>query len=488
MGPVEFPVDIDGVELPHYATLDFAVCPISLVHEQILFRFIRVHALRLPFSSTSHRTVANLTREIVAQGRKPLTLVEWGTERSNYDDYDPVCSYEVAAGGWSDDVSKIVAAAQALPLITDAMINREFGEHRVVRQRALNRVQDGNAVFSSARVAKGTHPDHGDVIVFEMLVCASQRSKTYLVRVVFRRSDGKYLGTPDSMCICAVGSLFCAHVLCILLLIRVLQRASTLFPELTEAKVLALLPQSVLEVQQVLCPIDYLFGWAREHRERLVSKRAYELLDGVGGDGNDSDGVASDNDGADSDDGAEEAKSGESKTPVAVCEAVDMWAAKTVARGRIAQEEADDKDEELDPQHCVAVDGMRRATDEYVAKFPPDRDEQHVIDIGRERLFAKLKSKLLPCDTLEAYLAVSTAEERGERILEYRAHHDGRDSPAFRHSDDVMLGGGRAGVGDESSSEEELESDDEEEEPSTRPVVAVVAKPAVRKQRRCVVM
>ena len=485
MEPVGFPVGDDGVELPHYATLDFAACPIALVHEQILFRYIRVHALRLPFSSTSHRTVADLARAIIAQERKPLTLEEWGTERSDYDDYDPVCTYEVPAGGWSDDGAKIVASAQALPLITDEMINREFGEHRVVRQRALKRVQDGNAVFKSARVAEGTHPEHGAVTIFEMLVCASQRSKTYLVRVVFRRSDGKYLGTPDSMCICTVGSLFCAHVLCILLLIRVLQRASTLFPALTEAKVLALLPQSVLEVQQVLCPIDYLFGWAREQRERKVSKRAYELLDGVGGDGNDSDAVASDDDGADSDDGAEEAKSGESKTPVAVCKIVDMWAAKTVSRGNLAKEEAGEEDEELDPRHDVAVEGMERATDDYVAKFPPDRDEQHVIDIGRERLFAKLKKELLPVDTLEAYLAVSTAEERGKRILEYRANHNGRDSPAFRHSDDVMLGGGRAG---ESSSEEELESDDEEEEPSTRPVAAVVAKPAARKQRRCVVM
>jgi hypothetical protein len=113
VAPVPFPRNDQDVELPHYATLDFDVCPVALVHETILFRYIRVHSLRLPFSSISHPSIARLVREMRRENVPPLTLAEWGNERSDYGDYKPVTEYTVSE--WTQDASRPVRPPSSPP-------------------------------------------------------------------------------------------------------------------------------------------------------------------------------------------------------------------------------------------------------------------------------------------------------------------------------------------------------------------------------------
>ena len=177
-----------------------------------------------------------------------------------------------------------------------------------------------------------------------------------------------------------------------------------------------------------------------------------------------------------------------------------------VARGQVQAKENGEDEETVDPRHRTTIEGMRRATKEAVDRWPRTRDEQHKIDIGREHFYAKVKREVLPADTLEAYcvasrtfhsfinealispahndtffpfylvgglVQVSTADERGARILSYRADHGGNDAPTAVEEAESEADSG--GGGDKSSSEEN--------EPD-----AAAATPAPRAQWRCSVM
>lgn len=240
-------------------------------------------------------------------------------------------------------------------------------------------------------------------------------------------------------------------------------------------------------------PWNHVFGREAELQETRASKKAMALLEAS----KEEEQEEAAGSGSESDD--EQAAS--AALIVLVCEEVDLFVAKAVARGEAALASEGGAGAVLKPEHRLAIDKMGAATEHVVAQFPRSPDHQHVVDILRERQFKAVQEGTLPGDTLEAHYAFCNATERGERIVAYRSTHHGRDSPAFeacgipyREAPKAAAAAGDddadEDASDESSSEE---SDSGERDDSDAEEVIVEMREAVEvhttgQRRRCVVM
>lgn len=250
--PVPHPLGAGGVELPHGSVLDLAVCPLALVHRSIIGRWLLCHDVSLPLRLLTDEGVQRLYRKVVERAVPPLTQEDFRLRRMKHECHTPEATYNIEST--TTDCDGIVAAirSDSIETINDALVDRDFGKPRdapVVRLRALHRFRDGNIIIQSAKLRHAKHEEHGKLLVLEIDVAASQRGKTHLVRAVFRKRDGRFMGSLSS-CLCEVGSLFCAHLLAVLLLLYVVQTAHTKFAKVAVIDVIQMLPQSALKVQQ----------------------------------------------------------------------------------------------------------------------------------------------------------------------------------------------------------------------------------------------
>ena len=286
------------------------VCPLELVHERILFRHIRTYGVRPTPTCVSHGALLRLLRCMQKKEARVLTLVEWGCERNDYEDNEPIFDYDILES-WTSDPARILAEMRKLKPIDDKLID-QIGFGPVVRQRGLNRFRDGCIDFSSIRMTTARHAEHGKLKLFQSNTGASQKTKSYLCRAAFSAETGAFVGSPTSLCFCEVGAYECAHLLGNVMLGRAVQRAPQMFEDLTDEKLLKFLPHTVFDVQQTLCPWDHIFGLGAEDLEHKVSRRTLKLFDAIENEEDDDIG----NDESDKDeDGGKDAK-----TTLRVCE------------------------------------------------------------------------------------------------------------------------------------------------------------------------
>ena len=127
---------------------------------------------------------------------------------------------------------------------------------KITQARKGSAKADASVVATLVNVFEENGIENGQVL-------ASQRGQTYRVYLVLNR-NGSYIKAPYSRCSCAAGNLFCAHMLGLLCLCRVVQKN----PSWTRIDLQQKLRSNTELLQRQVIPVSSLFKKRMNRRKK----------------------------------------------------------------------------------------------------------------------------------------------------------------------------------------------------------------------------
>ena len=203
--------------LPWGCHLNFDTVPIHMQTTSALICYLKCRGLS-PRASNTRDQLNSAVERIVSQGESsapiiPLASSEGGGHYINLEVL--TCSEPIL---WEADSSIVFNHVRNLTTVFDEkFITENFGEGRNgVRERAWRRVHAGHFDLRSLQSAQckcRTQVGIEDVRIFSIKCTPSMKKDVYTVFVILRTVDDTFVQGPASRCNCAVGRLFCSHML-----------------------------------------------------------------------------------------------------------------------------------------------------------------------------------------------------------------------------------------------------------------------------------
>ena len=210
--------------LPPFARLDFSVVPVEMQPSCVLKDWLRARRV-VPRRGDERATLERMVKTCMSL-KKTVAPPALQLKSGKYNSFEALTFRN--AGNSFDVWSKNYFPFVQLKVlkISDESLNEKLGNAlKGTRRRALALVRDGNLDPKSIQCLNVQSKINGEACVLLRCDCLSSERKTvHIVNAVFKDELlGDFPPAPLSTCSCEDGSLFCSHMLALLLLVGIVQ-------------------------------------------------------------------------------------------------------------------------------------------------------------------------------------------------------------------------------------------------------------------------
>lgn len=206
--------------LPPFARLDFSVIPEEMQPSCVLKDWLRARRV-VPRRGDERATLGRMVKTCISL-KKTVAPLALQLKSGKYNRFEALTSaffYVWSKNYFPSVQSKVLK-------ISDESLNEKLGNAlKGTRRRALALVRDGNLDSKSIQCLNVQSKIKGEACVLLRCECLCFERKTvHIINAVFKDELlGDFLPAPLSTCSCEDGSLFCSHMLALLLLIGIVQ-------------------------------------------------------------------------------------------------------------------------------------------------------------------------------------------------------------------------------------------------------------------------